>query len=212
MYLEGKPSYQSEWEKLCDPSFSQLDRSIVIPPKPRETARKSLNKKEKEEFECRMKFPAIFIPSTLPADAAFMASQAVYHNLGGTRLLGASGWYGPDLVIAGKKAVEGSLFSVGFANTDTLASWKSFAKAFQEKWGSAPDPYKVASLSFDAVRILVAAGEAGSDNPQALRRHTFEGVYGPVRFDESGTNARTSIYSVEEGKFVNKTSCPSSEP
>jgi hypothetical protein len=45
-----------------------------------------------------------------------MAGQIAFHKLSGT-LLGTSGWYGRNLLIQGKRLVEGSYFSVSIGES-----------------------------------------------------------------------------------------------
>jgi ABC-type branched-subunit amino acid transport system substrate-binding protein len=214
VFTEGKPTYKTEYERLCDPSFRQVGRGLVQQRSDYErmtkAEKKKLTKSERDraerEFQCRIQFPALFIPSTGPADAAFMASQASYYNLKKTKLLGSSGWQGRELLVNGKAALDSNqgYFSVAFAGADTVAAWKRFKSAFEGKWGAAPDAYKVAGLSYDAFRILAAAFD-----PAQIQNRSFESVYGTIHFDQNGSNTQTAIYTVEEGKLKDASKCRS---
>jgi ABC-type branched-subunit amino acid transport system substrate-binding protein len=211
---EGKPTSTPDSDRLCDPAFRQVNRELVQQrseyEKMTKAEKKALKKSERDraerEFQCRIKFPALFIPSSNPTDAAFMASQASYYNLKKTKLLGSSGWQGRELLQGGKAALDSNMgyFSVAFAGFDSLIVWNKFKTAYQAKWNAQPDGFKVAGLSYDAYRILATVLD-----PAQIRNHSFESVYGVVRFDQNGANTRTTIFTVEEGKLKDVTQCKS---
>jgi ABC-type branched-subunit amino acid transport system substrate-binding protein len=93
---------------------------------------------------------------------------------------------------------------VAFAKFDSLKVWNNFKTAYKAKWNAEPDGFKVAGLSYDAYRILVTVLD-----PEEMRNHSFESVYGVVRFDQNGANTRTAIYTVEGGKLKDVTQCES---
>lgn len=70
----------------------------------------------------------------------------------------------------------------------------AFAARFRAAYGREPDSY--AALGYDATRVLAAAARDGGATRAAIRNHiagigrdgqpAFDGVAGPIRFDEAG--------------------------
>jgi ABC-type branched-subunit amino acid transport system substrate-binding protein len=207
-FEEGHPDYTTEFRKLRAIRFDQLLHKKNIARGAKDL--NAINAKEKRSFlqDSVFAIPGIFIPSSSPSDAGLIARQVAFHKLDGT-LLGTSGWYGEDLIGEGKKLVEGSYFSVSFADEDSSSSFESFQSAYKSKWNEDPKADKVSGLSYSAADIVFSLLASGETNlvGKIHAQKTFEGVYGKVRF-EKGANASVQILSVDSGAFVNRTACP----
>ncbi len=156
-----------------------------------------------------MLFPAIFMPSSNPADAGLMTAQVAFNKVRVGNLLGTSGWYGRDFLVNAKKQAEGSVFSIAFYSDGN--EQKFFTEKFKSKWQRDPDENKVAGLSYDAIRIVNQALQslAQSENPQSLpveilQKREYKGVYGKIILADNGANKNTGLISVEQGKLVEK--------
>lgn len=207
-YEEGHPDYTTEFRKLRAVRFNQVlhKRNISRGAKDLD----AIGNKERKAYmqDSVFRIPGIFIPSSSPSDAGLMSGQVAYNKFSGT-LLGTSGWYGEDLILEGKKLVEGAFFSVPFADSDSNGSFKSFSDAYKAKWNEEPKADRVSGLSYSAANIvlsLLAAGEVELVK-KIHEKKAFPGVYGEIRF-ERGANANMQIMSVDSGAFVNKTACP----
>ncbi|MDO4946780.1 MAG: penicillin-binding protein activator [Fibrobacter sp.] len=208
-YEEGRPDYKTEFDLLRDVRFKQLNRR-------RNLARgasdlDAINAKERKAYMADSTFdiPGIFIPATNPGDAGLMAGQVAFNKISG-RLLGASGWYGRELLIQGKRLVDSSYFSVpaldmGGDNSDL----KKFVSDFKERWGDEPGEDKVSGLSYDAANIVFStiAKKPNSLTNSINNTAVFKGVYGDIKF-KRGANTNTKIVTVNKGKFETVEGCP----
>lgn len=120
----------------------------------------------------------------------------------------ATGWsYSDDLLHFGGKSVEG-LAVIQSANmqSPTSPSAKAFAKAFQQRYNSAPN--FPAMHAYDATRIALQVLKK-STNPKDVRKKllsisTFQGVEDELSFDRFGDQKKPNLYlaRITDGKFV----------
>jgi len=200
-YVEGQPDYQNEFKLLRDRKLTLDTRRMNMS---RGNANVSaIQKRDSWLSDSTLTFPAIFIPSSNPADAGAMASQVAFNKLRVNNLLGSSGWYGREFLQNAKNQAEGSVFSAAlFANGED--DFKNFAEKFKHKWQKEPDENKVAGLSYDAIRIINTILESTSLPTAILQKKEYNGVYGKIRFTENGANESVGLISVQQGKFVEK--------
>jgi len=171
----------------------------------------AVNAKERRFYmqDSTFNIPGIFIPATNPGDAGLMAGQVAFNKISGT-LLGASGWYGRELLIQGKRQVDSSYFSVPAmdmgGNNDGL---KKFVSDFKERWGAEPGEDRVSGLSYDAANIVFSSMAKNPNSLTNLINFTanFHGVYGEIKF-KRGMNMNTKIVTVNKGKFETVEGCP----
>jgi len=109
---------------------------------------------------------------------------------------GGDGWDSPKLVELGGDAVEGHYFSNHFAIDDPRPAVQSFVKRYREECGAAPDA--LASLAYDAARLLLAAIEKagtldGAAIRDALKTITLEGVTGRISFDAQRNPIKSAV-------------------
>jgi hypothetical protein len=209
-FEEGRPDYKTEFDLLRNVRFKQENRK-------RNIARgvdnlDAVNTKDRKSYmnDSVLTFPGIFIPSSNPSDAGLMAGQIAFHKLSGT-LLGTSGWYGRNLLIQGKRLVEGSYFSVPSVSLEESVLYKNFAGEFRKKWNEEPGNDKVSGLSYDAAKIIFSIIPSAMNGDLASRiRETgsFSGIYGEIKF-KNGANINVRILSINKGLFVEEKKCVS---
>ena len=210
-YEEGRPDYKTEFNLLRDVRFNQENRR-------RNIARgvddlNSINQRDRKAYlaDSTVEIPGLFIPATNPADAGAMVSQAAFNKVSGT-YLGTSGWYGRELLIQGKRLVEGSFFSVPDLDMDKgNTAYTDFAKEFSNRWGVEPGEDKVSGLSYDAANIIFTTMNAIAGKNDDMTHYInatkdFKGIYGDIKF-RRGANANTKIVTVKKGKFEVVTTC-----
>jgi ABC-type branched-subunit amino acid transport system substrate-binding protein len=209
-YEEGRPDYKTEFNLLRDVRFNQENRR-------RNIARgaddlDAVNPRDRKVYlaDSTVEIPGLFIPATNPADAGAMVSQAAFNKVSGT-YLGTSGWYGRELLIQGKRLVEGSFFSVPDLDMNKGTAYTNFVKDFKDRWGVEPGEDKVSGLSFDAANIIFTALDAISGKQDDMTHYInatkdFKGIYGDIKF-RRGANANTKIVTVKKGKFEVVTAC-----
>ena len=208
-YSEGLPDYKNEFKLLRDRKLTLDARRKNIGQGKGDVS--TLLKRETWLEDSTLTFPALFIPSSNPADAGSMAAQVAFNKLRVGHLLGTSGWNGRDLLINSKKQAEGAVFSVAFDSAEeSLNNTKEFNEKFKNRWQRDPDKNRVAGLSYDAIRIVASVLNAEYVPEAILQRKEYSGVYGKIRFSKNGENENVGLKSVERGNLVDKS--PSCEP
>ena len=208
-YEEGRPDYKTEFSLLRDVRFKQLNRRQNIA---RGAAdHDAVNAKERRAYmqDSTFNIPGIFIPATNPGDAGLMAGQVAFNKISGV-LLGASGWYGRELLIQGKRQVDSSYFSVPAMDMDgNNENLKKFVGEFKERWGDEPGEDKVSGLSYDAANIVFSslAKKPNSLTNAINNTANFPSVYGEIKF-KRGVNTNAKIVTVNKGKFETVEGCP----
>ena len=85
--------------------------------------------------------------------------------------------------------------------------WSNFASRFERKFGHAPTvvagrAYDVTNLVLDA--LAKGTLDSGRIAQEVRNTHDYDGVTGPITFDEHGDNAFGTLagYRIEGGRFV----------
>ena len=208
-YEEGRPDYKTEFSLLRDVRFKQLNRRQNIARGAADLD--AVNAKERRFYmqDSTFNIPGIFIPATNPGDAGLMAGQVAFNKISGV-LLGASGWYGRELLIQGKRQVDSSYFSVPAMDMDgNNENLKKFVGDFKERWGDEPSEDKVSGLSYDAANIVFSslAKKPNSLTNAINNTANFPSVYGEIKF-KRGVNTNAKIVTVNKGKFETVEGCP----
>ncbi|MCR5378644.1 MAG: penicillin-binding protein activator [Fibrobacter sp.] len=207
-YEEGRPDYKTEFDLLRDVRFKQENRRRNIARGASDLDAVSPKERRFYMSDSTFNIPGIFIPATNPGDAGAMVSQVAFNKISGV-MLGASGWYGRELLIRGKRLVDSSFFSVPALDMNGNAeAFDKFSKAFQERWGAEPGEDKVSGLSYDAANIVFTTL---AKKPESLTNalnnaDEFKGVYGDIKF-KRGANVNTKIVTVQKGKFETMDGC-----
>jgi branched-chain amino acid transport system substrate-binding protein len=115
------------------------------------------------------------------------------------------GWAMTDLFIQhGGRAVEGAVFSSTVNAQSSSPRWKSFERAYEKRFGVAPD--FAAIYAYDAAQVLFQALARGADRRNmketVLKHGRFQGAQGPFSLDKYGDPHRKQILvSVRKGRF-----------
>ncbi|ALU88717.1 ABC-type branched-chain amino acid transport system, periplasmic component protein [Herbaspirillum rubrisubalbicans M1] len=123
------------------------------------------------------------------------------------RFMAAAGTVGlPFLMGAGADA-NGALVLEPGPPEDKMPGWKSFRQRYSESFDSSIDLYSV--FSYEAAQAIIEglrrAGSTDSDAvARAMHRLRFEGVSGPVAFNEEGDllNPGFTMYEVKDQRWV----------
>ncbi len=154
----------------------------------------------------------IFIPATSADEANKLASQVIFNKISG-QMLGSSGWFDKTLLLKNSEATHGAYFSVDFPDQPKTQIYSDFSQAYRNRWKRSPD--RVAALSYDAARFLLAGMSQASPPDQLIRAlraiRTFPGVLGDIEFGEDeGVNENTAVYHFERKAFKEVNDCPDS--
>ena len=124
------------------------------------------------------------------------------------QMLGSDGYASDELPKLGGAAVEGMLVSTFFDYTKDDPAVQTFVDAYKAKYEGANPDWFVAN-SYDVCMLLAAAAEkAGSNERTAINDAlaeigTYEGISGPITFDENGDVIKPlSIVIVQDGSLV----------
>ena len=124
------------------------------------------------------------------------------------QMLGSDGYASDELPKLGGAAVEGMLVSTFFDYTKEDPAVQKFVDAYKAKYEGANPDWFVAN-SYDVCMLLAAAAEkAGSNERTAINDAlsqigTYEGISGPITFDENGDVLKPlSIVIVQDGSLV----------
>ena len=124
------------------------------------------------------------------------------------QMLGSDGYASDELPKLGGAAVEGMLVSTCFDYTKDDPAVQKFVDAYKAKYEGANPDWFVAN-SYDVCMLLAAAAEkAGSNERTAINDAlaeigTYEGISGPITFDENGDVIKPlSIVIVQDGSLV----------
>ncbi len=140
----------------------------------------------------------------LAAEIALIARQA--RQLGITApLLGGAGLATPRFPELGGQAVEGTLVTMLFVPDLPDPRAQAFVRKYEARFGRRPDTF--AAQAYDTAQLLaraLAAGGAGGPKLRdAIAKTHYEGITGPVVFDETGDRVRGLLVTViKSGKFV----------
>jgi len=123
------------------------------------------------------------------------------------RLMASAGTLGlPFLMRAGPDA-NGALVLEPGPPQDKMPGWRQFRQRYSEAFDSDIDLYAV--FAYEAAQsILLGLRQAGSIDPdavaRAMHRLRFEGVSGPVAFNEEGDllNPTFTLYEVQDQRWV----------
>jgi ABC-type branched-subunit amino acid transport system substrate-binding protein len=158
--------------------------------------------RSEEEPEPIIDFDAIFIPDSYER-AALIASQLVFYDVLGVRLLGTNLWNSPELIEIGGKYVHGALFPSGFFPGSGYKGVDSFVNKYKTNFGR--EPGLLAAIGYDTIRIVkeILKGKdikTREDLRSALAgNESFDCVTGPMVFDDNRRAKRDPLLLTVSG-------------
>ncbi len=157
-----------------------------------------------ELLRASQKKPEVLFLASHYEDAALALQQLQSLQLNDMQILGSSAMHMEELFeIVPEEALQG-LVLANLADTSTEAFRAEYEKEYQAKW---PGGATCAPQAYDALQLIVA-GFRAKRNPEDLSAYlaaieSYEGVSGPIRFDENGDLvSEHTIYKVEGRDFV----------
>ncbi len=129
---------------------------------------------------------------------------------------GALGWFSPDFVKVGGKAVEGAIFGVGFWPDNPDPKTQHFVKEFSRRTGGAEANYRDVGI-YDSLFLLkdIIEKKGVTNDPANLEKDRelvkqglketkgFDGAGGKIAFDENGDGIKdTYVLMIKNGRVV----------
>lgn len=149
-------------------------------------------------------FDAIFIPES-HEKVILIAPQLAFHEAVGARLLGASGWYDPELVAIARRHVADAVFTAHYYADSPMPFVREFRERFVASYGLEPDA--VAAQAYDAANLAIVQLAAGRGSREALRDgilaiRAYPGVTGLLAMSADGNaRKRPFLLSVVRGNI-----------
>jgi branched-chain amino acid transport system substrate-binding protein len=153
-------------------------------------------------------FDAVFIPDSYQG-AGVISSQLAYYDVVGVTLLGTDLWNSKELVEIAGRYVNGAIFPSGFFPGSGYPGVKEFVSQYSSSFGQ--EPGLLAAMGYDTIRIVKQILEETSEQIKTrsdlcaalAEARTFEGVTGPMSFDEQRRVTRDLLLlTVSGGHFL----------
>jgi ABC-type branched-subunit amino acid transport system substrate-binding protein/predicted negative regulator of RcsB-dependent stress response len=206
--LVGYMLLSEEEKALIEEREEMLRRARRLPPDEalvmREEAR-ALTTESGEALPPIVDFDALFIPES-HEKVGLIAPRLAFHEAVGAQLLGASGWYHPDLVKIGRHHVRGALFTSHYYAESPLPFVKDFTDRYVATFAAEPDA--LSAQAFDAANLVLvqlARGRGGREEVRdgVLTIRAYPGVSGVLSMSADGNaSKRPFLLGVERGHMT----------
>ena len=136
----------------------------------------------------------VYIISISPDTAAAALKQIKELELN-VAVIGSEGLKADEVVAGAQGGAEGLIVTAVSAGTE------AFTAAHNAAYGADPGPFS--AQSYDALHALVQAHASEGELKDALYNVSFDGVSGPIAFDENGDiEASYQVFEVKDGAFI----------
>jgi hypothetical protein len=185
-----------------------LRRAVRLPPEEalalRQEAR-AMTTKQGGPLPPIVDFDVLFVPES-HEKVVLIAPQLAFHEVVGTRLLGASGWHHRDLLPIAGRHVRRAVFTSHFFAESELPLVRSFNDRYLAAFEAPPEVF--AAQAFDAANLVLMQLARGRDSRDAVRRgilstREYPGVSGVISMRADGNaRKRPFLLGVERGRIV----------
>jgi ABC-type branched-subunit amino acid transport system substrate-binding protein len=210
-HLVGYTLLDAEEKALLATRDEMLERARRLPNDAARELRaraRALTKKDGSPIPPIVDFDALFIPAS-HEDVVLIAPQLAYHEVTGTRLLGAEGWYDDQLVRLGGEQLEGSLFAAHFYPDTKVPYVHAFRERFEARFGGVPEAF--AAQGYDAASLVLLQLARGRGERDEVRDglhgvRSYPGVSGVTTILADGNaEKRPYLLGIEDGRVVHYT-------
>jgi branched-chain amino acid transport system substrate-binding protein len=150
-------------------------------------------------------FEALFIPDSYQR-VKMIASQLVFYDIRGIRLLGTSLWNAPGLLKNGAEYLEGAVFADSFFVNSFYPEVNDFVDIYYTAYSREPE--NIEALAYDTAGMIVSVLKDGNVETReqfiaGLRQlKNYRGVTGITSFGEDRVAQKTAfILQVKNGKL-----------
>lgn len=179
--------------------INKLTGSIVNSPK------KVRDDKAETKTLIPINFEALFIPDSYRR-VKMIASQLVFYDVKGFKLLGTSLWNSPELLKKGDEYLDGAVFADSFFTASFYPETNDFVDVYYTAYSR--DPENIEALAYDTAGIIFRVLE--NKNVQTRQDFTaglmqvenYRGATGSISFDSNRVAQKTPfILRVKNGKL-----------
>jgi ABC-type branched-subunit amino acid transport system substrate-binding protein len=206
--LVGYSLLDAEEKSLLATRDGMLERARRLPTDQARELRvkaRSLTTRDGRPIPPIVDFDALFIPAS-HEDLVLIAPQLAYHEVTGARLLGAEGWYDPQLARLGGAPLEGSLFAAHFYPDSEVPYVRAFRQRFEATFESVPDAF--AAQGYDAAGLALVQIARHGDDREDVRdglheTESYPGISGVITIGADGNaHKRPYLLGIEHGRVV----------
>jgi branched-chain amino acid transport system substrate-binding protein len=145
----------------------------------------------------------LFLPGS-PEQIRLLIPQINFYNLKGA-YLGSDSWSDEAILKLGDDITKGAVFPSPYLMNETGEEYLRFAAAYDARFGRQPS--RLASLGYDAARLITRALHSGADTRQSLidalkKVQKYEGASGNITFGENRENVEIPLYRIQGGQTV----------
>ncbi|MFQ6008508.1 MAG: penicillin-binding protein activator [Candidatus Zixiibacteriota bacterium] len=145
----------------------------------------------------------LFLPGS-PEQIRLLIPQIHFYNLQGA-YLGSDSWGDEAILKLGDDITKEAVFPSPYLMNETGEEYLRFATAYDARFGRQPN--RLASLGYDAVRLVTRALQSGADTRQSLsaalkKVQNYEGASGRISFGENRENVEIPLYRIQSGQVV----------
>ena len=118
--------------------------------------------------------------------------------------MGTDGWGDNSVYKLGDHVTKGAVFASPFLEGKLSDEFMTLAGAYDSRYGKRPQ--RLASLGFDAVRLLTNAASSGGGRESIIKNlelvKNYNGASGKISFGEYHENIEMPLYKIENEKAI----------
>ena len=142
----------------------------------------------------------LYLPGD-PSQLRQLLPQIGFYNVNAA-YLGSDGWGDEEVYRLGDAVTRQAVFPSPFLTRRSSETFVRFSAAYDRRYGERPQ--RLASLGYDALRVITEAVKAGAGNRDALVEQlsavqNFVGAAGRVSFGEHRENIELPVYRIVSG-------------
>ncbi len=153
--------------------------------------------------ELPVRLDCLFLPGE-PSTLRLLIPQVNFYNVS-AEFLGSDGWGGEAVLKLGDNITKGAVFPSPFVSRGSSQEYFDFAAMYDQRYSS--QPTRLATLGFDAVRIITAAIKKGSHTRTKLAMSLKElsghsGASGTISFGINRENIEMPLYRIQLNQAI----------
>ncbi|MDF1543872.1 MAG: penicillin-binding protein activator [bacterium] len=152
--------------------------------------------------ELPVRLDCLFLPGE-PTTLRLLIPQINFYNLK-AKLLGSDGWGGEAVLKLDDNITKGAVFPSPFVSLGSSREYFDFAAQYDQRYSS--QPTRLATLGFDAVRLITGAAQNGNSRAELIaelkRLSSHMGTSGAIRFGDNRENVEMPLYRIQLNQAI----------